>query len=113
MLVDKTPSHVLKAVANIRKDGPAFDIIKKACKELKLKYNSPGIIGDTVVHFTIEKCKLAIIFVSTGPWNKLKVEKIKYAGWIPSVISDIEVIKTGCESIKSQLSDLMKKDYLK
>lgn len=92
----------------MRKDGPAFDIIKKACKELKLKYNSPGIIGDTVVHFTIEKCKLAILFESSGPWIKRKVEKIEYAGWVPSVISDIQVIKLGCESIKSQLSELIK-----
>ena len=104
------PSHIKKAIGNMRKDGPAFDIIKQACKLLKLKYESPGMIGETVVHFAIEKCKLAILFESSGPWNRKKSEILKDAGWIPAILQPHEIIKLGLESIKTQLSELLREN---
>lgn len=102
------PSHIKKAVGNIRKDGPAFDIIKQACSSLGLKYQSPGIIGETVVHFSIEKCKLAILFESTGVSNQRKAEILRDMGWRPTIIRSYEVIKLGQETIENQLSEILR-----
>lgn len=94
-------------MGNIRKEGPAFDIIKRACKSLGLDYQSPGIINETVVHFTIKKCKLAILFESSGSWNQKKAEILRDAGWTPTIIQSYEVVKLGHEAIKNQLSELL------
>ena len=103
-----TPSHIKKAIGNIRKDGPAFDIIKQACDSLGLKYQSPGVIGETVVHFSIEKCKMAILFESTGVNNQKKAEILRDMGWTPTIIRSYDIIKLGYESIKNQLSELLR-----
>lgn len=92
----------------MRKDGPAFDVIKQACNSLKLDYESPGIIGETVVHFSIEKCKLAILFESTGTNNQRKAEILRDMGWSPTIIQSYEVVKLGHEAIKNQLSELLR-----
>lgn len=101
------PSHLKKAIANLKKDGPEFDILKQVCESLKLKYQSPGVVNGVAVHFAIEKCKLAILFESSGPWNRRKAEIIKYGGWTPSIIQAHEVVKSGFESIKTQMQQVL------
>lgn len=102
------PSHIKKAMGNMRKEGPAFDVIKQACNSLKLDYESPGIIGETVVHFSIEKCKLAILFESTGTNNQRKAEILRDMGWSPTIVQSYEIVKLGHEAIKNQLSELLR-----
>jgi hypothetical protein len=102
------PSHLKKAIGNLKKDGPEFDILKQVCKSLKLKYNSPGIVNGIAVHFAIEDHKLAILFESSGPWNKRKAEMIKHGGWIPSIIPAYEIVRSGFESIKAQMIELIR-----
>lgn len=101
------PSHIKKAIGNMRKDGPAFDVIKQACDSLGLAYQSPGIIGEIVVHFSIEKCKLAILFESTGMNNRRKAEILRDMGWSATIVQSYEVTKLGREAIKNQLSEIL------
>jgi hypothetical protein len=108
-LLDDKPSYVKKAISNMRTDGEAFEIIKKACKQLNLSYECPGVINNIAVHFKIKKCNLAIIFSSTGPYVSRKVTLLKNSNWLVSVVHQHDVINHGIETIKFHLKDLIKK----
>ena len=104
------PSHVKKAISNMRTDGEAFDIIRSVCSKLKLKYECPSSVNDIAVHFTIPKCKLAILFKSTGPETSRKAKMLENSGWTVSTIHQSEVISSGVEVIKKHLSELLIKE---
>ncbi len=106
-VINRNPSYVRKAIGNMRTDGEAFNIIKEACKQLKLRYECPAVLNEVAVHFLIPKLKLAIIFNSTGPYAKRKAMTLKNSGWTISLIFQHEVINNGLEIIKNNLKEIL------
>jgi hypothetical protein len=82
------PSYVLKAIGATKTDGPEFDAIRTACDESKIQYSSPGVVGETVVHFAFPKHKTALIIRSNGAGSapKDKALQCENMGWEVSTV---------------------------
>lgn len=82
------PSYVLKGIAATKVDGPEMDAIRAACDESKIQYHSPGVVGETVMHFTFPKHKAALLIQSNGAGKapKDKVWKCENMGWEVSTV---------------------------
>lgn len=77
------PSHVLKGIAATKVDGPEMDAIREACEESNIEYHSPGVVGETVMHFTFPKYKATLLIRSDGAGRspKDKIFRCENMGW--------------------------------
>lgn len=82
------PSYVLKAVAATKIDGPEMDAIKEACKESNISFNCPGVVGETVLHFTFPRYKTGLLIRSDSSMSyKVKTAKCENMGWTVTTVS--------------------------
>lgn len=91
------PSYVKKAVGNLKVTGIAAESIAKACEESRIGYESPGIIGDSAIHFVFPKIKAGLLLKSkenTSQAIKHKVAKCRKVGWDVKIVTteDLEVL---------------------
>lgn len=102
------PSHVKKALGNMKRTGPEFDIINKALTSLKIKFECPGVVGTTAVHFIIPKHKIAICFKTTNVSHTLRKRlALQQEGWYLSVVDTVQIMQLPPEAIKLQFAELV------
>lgn len=105
------PSHVKKALGNLKMTGLEFEQISVAAKALRLKFQSPGVVGETAVHFAFPKYKFAIIFESNSAIHERKVRETARSGWQLIVMKPRLLAHFTNEQITAQLKDFI--DVLK
>lgn len=110
------PSYVKKALGNLKVEGPAAEAVASACDANHVEYQSPGLIGDSAIHFVFPKIKAGLLLKSkenTSQAIRHKVIKCQRMGWNVTIVTteDIEVLpqdiitthlKGFIESVKSK-----------
>lgn len=106
------PSHLKKALRNMKTSGHEFDVIRSTCNTLKIKYQCPGHVGGVAVHFVIAKYKFAILFRSNSVIDTRKTRAIKNVGWRVAILNPDDVIMLSPDVIKNQFeSALLQKQH--
>lgn len=112
---DPIPSYVKKAIGSMKLSGMAVDAVAEACSEIGVKFESPGIVGDSAIHFVFPKLKAGLLLKAKGNTSQSfrhKVRKCRKLGWEITIVTteDLEVLpqdvitehlKTFVETIKS------------
>jgi hypothetical protein len=91
------PSYVKKAIGNLKVTGIAAESIAKACEQNRIKYESPGIVGDSAIHFVFPQLKAGLLLKAkenTSQSFRHKVFKCRKIGWDIMIVTteDIEVL---------------------
>lgn len=91
------PSYVAKALGNLKVVGAAAEAVASACSEIGVEFQSPGLIGDSAVHFVFPKLKAGLLLkakANNAPTFKHKILKCKKLGWNVTIVTteDIEVL---------------------
>ena len=101
------PSYVLKAIAATKTDGPEIEAIRTACDEAKIEYYSPGVVGETVMHFTFPKHKTALLIRSHGAGKapREKISRCENMGWSVTTVHISALRNLTRESIIAQFKE--------
>lgn len=100
------PSYVLKGIGATKIDGPEMEAIREACEESKVLFESPGVIGETVVHFKFPKFKSALLIKSdNSPTWKTKTSKCEDMGWTVTTVPTSALRRLTRESIIAQFKE--------
>ncbi len=108
------PPYVKKALGNLKVVGAAAESITAACDDIGLKYESPGLIGDSAVHFVFPKLKAGLLLkakANNSPSFKHKILKSRKMGWTLKIVTteDIEVLPQ--ETVTIHLKEFI--DFIK
>ena len=100
------PSYVLKAIAATKIDGPEIEAIRTACEESKIVFDSPGVVGETVIHFAFPKYKTGLLIRSDSSTTyKSKESQCQNHGWALTTVSISELRRLSSEMIIAQFKE--------
>lgn len=91
------PSYVKKAIGGMKLSGMAVEAVMGACDEIGVQYESPGVVGDSAIHFAFPKLKAGLLLKAKGNTSQSfrhKIMKCRKLGWIITIVTteDIEVL---------------------
>jgi hypothetical protein len=100
------PSYVLKGIAATKIDGPEMEAIREACESSKILFESPGVIGETVIHFKFPKYKSALLIKSdSSPSWKIKTSRCENMGWTVTTVPISALRRLSREMIITQFKE--------